>query len=180
MKKRLLFSFCLFSFLTINAQQDQASVEDGLFSVNILTPGLEYEYGLTKSTTLDLRLGTGFSYFENSYFGEDFGIYPIFNAQYRYYYNLDKRLDKGKNIRNNSANYIALSGIVQSGKPVIGNLEYNDAYFGVIGPVWGLQRYYDSGFKLDLNLGAGYGFNESGESYLSLLIGFRLGWLLSN
>lgn len=88
MKKLLLLSFCYFSFLTINAQQDQASVEDGLFSVNILTPGLEYEYGLTKSTTLDLRLGTGFSYFESSYFGQDFGIYPIFSVQYRHYYNL--------------------------------------------------------------------------------------------
>jgi hypothetical protein len=180
MKERLLFSFCLFSFLTINAQQDQASVEDGLFSVNILTPGLEYEYRLTNSTTLDARVGTGFAYWKNTYFGEDFGIYPIFSIQYRHYYNLEKRVTKEKNISNNSANYIALSGTIESGKPIIGGLEYNEAYFGTIGPVWGLQRYYGSGFKLDLNLGAGYGFNESGESFLSLLIGFRLGWLLSN
>ncbi|MBE7639679.1 hypothetical protein GUB10_04965 [Salegentibacter sp. BLCTC] len=69
---------------------------------------------------------------------------------------------------------------MQSGKPIIGNLEYNEAYFGAVGPVWGLQRYYNSGFKLDLNLGGGYSFNESGESYFSLLIGIRLGWLLSN
>lgn len=136
--------------------------------------------GLTNATTLDLRLGTGFSYFENSYFGEDFGIYPIFNVQYRYYYNLGKRFDKGKNISDNSANYVALSGIVQSGKPIIGNIEYNADYFGVIGPVWGLQRYYNSGFKLDLNLGAGYGFDELGDSYFSPIIGIRLGWLLSN
>ncbi len=179
MKKFLLLSFCLFSFLSINAQ-NQASVEDGLLSINILTPGLEYEYGLTNSTTLDLRAGTGFAYWENTYFGEDFGIYPIFNVQYRHYYNLEKRQGKEKNISNNSANYIALSAAIESGKPIIGGLEYNEAYFGTIGPVWGLQRYYGSGFKLDLNLGAGYGFNESGESYLSLLIGFRLGWLLSN
>lgn len=181
MKRLLLLSFCLFSFSVINAQ-DQASVEDGLLSINILTPGLEYEYGLTNSTTLDLRAGAGFAYRKTS-FGEGyegFGVYPIFNVQYRYYYNLQKRLDKGKNISNNSANYIALSGGLQSGKPVIGNLEYNEAYFGSIGPVWGLQRYYGSGFKLDLNIGPGYGFNQSGDSFFSLLIGFRLGWRLSN
>ncbi|PRX45265.1 DUF3575 domain-containing protein [Salegentibacter salegens] len=179
MKKLLLLSFCLFTFSSINAQ-DQASVEDGLLSINILTPGLEYEYGLTNSTTLDLRAGSAFGYRDNSYFGEDFGIYPTFNVQYRYYYNLEKRLNKGKNIKNNSANYIALSGSVQSGKPIIGDLEYSEGYFGTVGPVWGLQRYYGSGFKLDLNLGAGYGFNESGDSFLSLLIGIRLGWRLSN
>ena len=53
MKKLILLSFCFFTFSSINAQ-NQPSIEDGLFSVNILTPGLEYEYGLTNSTTLDL------------------------------------------------------------------------------------------------------------------------------
>jgi len=178
MKKLILLSFCFCSFLSINAQ-DQTSVEDGLFSVNFLTPGLEYEYGLTNSTTLDLRAGSGFAY-RKGVFGEGFGVYPIFSLQSRLYYNLKKRLDKGKNISNNSANYIALSGTVQAGKPIIGNLEYNEGYFGVIGPVWGLQRYYGAGFKLDLNLGGGYGFNESGSSFFSPIIGLRLGWRISN
>lgn len=178
MKKLLLLSFCFFTFSFINAQ-NQPSVEDGLFSVNILTPGLEYEYGLTNSTTLDLRAGSGFAYREGA-FGKGFGVYPVFGAQYRYYYNLNKRLEKGKNISNNSGNYIALSGTVQSGKPIVGDLEYNEGYFGVIGPVWGLQRYYGAGFKLDLNLGAGYGFNESGGSFFSPIVGLRLGWRISN
>jgi len=178
MKKLILLSFCFCSFLFINAQE-QPSVEDGLFSANILTPGLEYEYGLTKSSTLDLRAGSGFAY-RKGVFGEGFGVYPIFNVQYRHYYNLKKRLDKGKNISNNSANYVALSGTIQVGKPIIGNLEYNEGYFGVFGPVWGLQRYYGAGFKLDLNLGGGYGFNESGSSFFSPIIGLRLGWRISN
>ena len=149
----LLISFCLFSFFSVNAQ-DQPAVEDGLLSINILTPGLEYEHGLTNSSTLDLRAGTGFAYRKSSFFGESFGIYPIFNVQYRHYYNLAKRLEKGKSIDYNSANYVALSGVVQSGKPVIGDMEYNENFFGIIGPVWGLQRYYGSGFKLDLKFGS--------------------------
>lgn len=178
MKNLLLISFCLLISLSINAQ-NQPSVEDGLLSVNILTPGLEYEYGLTNSTTLDLGAGSGFAYRKGT-FGEGFGVYPVFDLQYRYYYNLKKRLEKGKNIFNNSGNYIALSGTLQAGKPIIGDLEYNEGYFGVIGPVWGLQRYYGAGFKLDLNLGGGYGFNESGGSFFSPIIGLKLGWLISN
>ena len=178
MKKFLLISFCFFTFSSINAQ-NQPSVEDGLFSVNILTPGLEYELGLTSSTTLDLRVGSGFAYRKGT-FGEGFGVFPVFNVQYRHYYNLEKRLEKGKNISDNSGNYIALSGAVQSGKPIIGDLEYTEGYFGVIGPVWGLQRYYGSGFKLDLNLGGGYAFNESGGSFFSPIIGIKLGWRISS
>lgn len=40
----------------------------------------------------------------------------------------------------------------------------------------GLQRYNGAGFKLDINLGGGYGFNESGSSFFSPMISFRLGW----
>jgi hypothetical protein len=159
------------------SSQDRASVEKGLLSVNILTPGLEYELGTSSNTTLDLRVGSGLAY-RKGMFEEGFGIYPTFNLQYRYYYNLNKRMEKGKNISNNSANYIALSGSIQSGKPIIGDLEFNEGYFGAVGPVWGLQRYYGAGFKLDLNLGAGYSFNESGGSFFSPIIGLRLGWLL--
>ncbi|MDT0685865.1 hypothetical protein [Autumnicola psychrophila] len=178
MKKILLLSFCFCSFLNIDAQ-NQPSVEEGLLSVNILTPGLEYEYGLTNSATLDLRAGSGFAY-RKGIFGEGFGIYPIFNVQYRHYYNLKKRFEKGKNISSNSGNYIALSGAIQTSKPIIGDLEYNENYFGVIGPVWGLQRYYGAGFKLDLNLGGGYGFNESGSSFFSPIVSLRLGWRIFN
>lgn len=158
--------------------QDQPTVEDGLFSVNILTPGLEYEYGLSNTTTLDLRAGSGFAY-RKGIFGEGFGVYSVFNVQYRYYYNLGKRLRKRKNIADNSGSHLALSGAIQSGKPIIGDLEYNEGFFGVIGPVWGLQRYYGAGFKLDLNLGGGYGFNESGSSFFSPIINLRLGWRIS-
>lgn len=179
MIKILLFSFCFFSFLSITAQ-DQTLVEDGLFSVNILLPGLEYERGLSNESTLDLRAGTGFGLTGGSGRDTQYGIFLNAHTQYRYYYNFEKRLEKGKNIANNSANYLALNASFDFGDPIIGDYPYSLDYGGVLGPVWGLQRYYGSGFKLDLNLGAGYGFNESGGSFFSPIIGIRLGWLLSN
>ncbi|CAM4225861.1 hypothetical protein [Gillisia limnaea] len=176
--KKLLFVVLVFIGFNVNAQS-QANVEKKLFSVNFLLPGLEYEMGLSNNTTLDLRAGTGFGISGGSNRDTEFGIFLNAHTQYRYYYNFDKRLGKNKNIDNNSANYIALNGSIDFGDPIIGDLQLSSDFGGVIGPVWGLQRYYGSGFKLDLNLGAGYGFNNLGGSYLSPIIGLRLGWLLS-
>lgn len=179
MKKLLLLSFCLFSFVSINAQ-DQPFVENGMLSVNFLLPGLEYETGLSNKTTLDLRTGIGFGLSGGSDRDTEYGIFLNAHAQYRYYYNFNKRLDKNKNIANNSANYLALNASFGFGEPIIGDLQVSPNLSGVVGPVWGLQRYYNSGFKLDLNLGGGYGFNDLGESFFSPIIGIKLGWLLSN
>ncbi len=177
MKKILLL---LFTFSSITAFSQDASVSDkSILSVNIVLPGLEYESALSKETTLNLNLGFGFAY-RSGVFGEGYGVFPAFIGQYRWFYNLEKRLEKEKSIDNNSGNYLALYAVAQSGEPLIGDLSYRAKIFGTVGPAWGLQRYYGSGFKLNLNLGYGYGFNDLGDSGFSPIIGIRLGWLLSN
>ena len=170
----VLFSFCL------SAQDQQANVSKSLLSAGIFLPGIEYETSLSKKTSLDVRLGTGFGYANGMARDEEWGIYLNFHSQYRYYYNFNRRLNKGRNTANNSANYFALNAGIFNGKPIIGDLETRADYSAEIGPVWGMQRIYNSGFKLDLHLGAGYAFNDLGESGLTPLIGFRLGWLILN
>ena len=108
-----------------------------------------------------------------------YGVLPAFQSSYRYYYNLNKRLEKGKKVSENSGNYIAAIGTIQSGKPIVGDYTLNNDYSVLIGPAWGLQRVYNSGFKLNLNLGAGYGFNDVGGSYFSPFIAIHLGWLIA-
>lgn len=149
------------------------------FSLNFLIPSAEYEVSVSENAGIDLNLGVGFAYHKSSYSGEAYGFYPGFEAQYRYYYNFEKRADKEKKTSGNSANYIAAIASVTGGKPIIGDLEYTNDYGGFIGPAWGLQRVYDSNFKLNLNLGMGLGFNDAGENYFTPLFGLQLGWVVS-
>lgn len=165
----LLFSFTSFS-------QDLST--NNQFSLNILAPSAEYELAVSPGSTIDMNLGVGFAYHRSTYSGEAYGFYPGFEAQYRYYYNFEKRADKGKKTSENSANYIAGVGSITGGDPIIGDLEYSSSYGGFIGPAWGLQRVYNSGFKLNLNLGLGLGFNET-QTYFTPLFGLQLGWLVA-
>ena len=147
------------------------------FSVNFLMPSIEYEVAISEKSTIDLNLGTAFGYAKSGS-NSDFGFFPVFQSQIRHFYNLKKRFEKGRNAARNSGNYIAALVEVRSGEAIIGELDLVDDYAFFAGPVWGLQRIYNSGFKLNLNLGAGYGINDSGDSFFSPVIGIQLGWLI--
>ena len=178
MKKLLLLFAFLVSF-SVKAQE-QPTTAKNLFSVSFLLPGLEYETAVSNNSTISLRLGTGFGYASGTYRETEFGIFLNVRGQYRYFYNLEKRLRKEKNISNNSGNYFGLHTAFSNGNPIIGEMETVADYSGLVGPVWGIQRVYNSSFKLNLLLGAGYGFNDLGGSGISPIIGLSLGWLILN
>ncbi|GAA4317250.1 hypothetical protein GCM10023115_42640 [Pontixanthobacter gangjinensis] len=173
MKKALM----LFLFFAGFAAQSQTTRNQ--FSLNFLIPSAEYEWAVSNNSTIDAMAGLGFGYHDAYYLDEpEYGVFPQFEVQYRYYYNFEKRLDKGKKVSENSANYIAAVGVLGIGDPVFGDMELEDDYTGFLGPAWGLQRVYNSNFKLNLNLGAGLGFNDSGDTYFSPLIDIQLGFKL--
>lgn len=168
----------LLAFVNLNAQDKTSNLENNQFKINILSPGITYEKRLSENTTLstDLNLSAGFAY--NSDSGTKLLLSPYIREQYRYYYNFEKRNSKGKNTKNNSANFIALSGSYYF-KP-IGNSEYVSVYDGLtIAPVWGLQRTYGSGINISLMTGAGYNFgtNERTANFVPV-INFTLGWVI--
>ncbi|MDY8138563.1 DUF3575 domain-containing protein [Aquimarina sp. 2201CG5-10] len=174
--KKVLTAIFFLTTIVVSAQYGDASVEDQLFKINLFTPGIEYEVGLNKNSTLDFRVGTGFAYVKTNN-EEDFGVFLTFEGAYRYYYNLEKRLSKNKNITKNSGNYVALTSFLAPGNPIIGDLDTDIDYIGVVGPVWGFQRTYNSNFNIGLELGLGYEFtNEDGN--IAPIVGFRLSWVI--
>ncbi len=178
---RILFPFVLLIISFSSFSQNSTGVSKIQFSINFLMPALELETRVSNNSTIDLQLGTGFVLVSgDASDGTEFGFFPTFTAQYRNYHNFEKRMSKGKNILNISGNYIALHSAIYGGKPIIGDLESTANYGIEVGPVWGLHRVYKGGFKLNLNLGLGYGFNDQGDSAFGPIVGLRLGWLISN
>ncbi len=174
MMKKTITAILLLSGIILSAQST-TSVEKQMFKANLLiTPGLEYEVGLTENSTLDFRLGTGLLYVETNGEGE-YGVFLTFEAAYRYYYNFEKRANKGKNTSGNSANYVAMTTFFAPGDPILGDLDADIDYIGQLAPVWGFQRTYNSGFNLGLELGVGYAFDED-DNFIVPVVNFRLGW----
>ncbi|MDT0642357.1 DUF3575 domain-containing protein [Zunongwangia sp. F363] len=169
--KKLLLVFALFAGLSSFGQQTTNQ-----FSLNFLTPSAEYELAVGDNASVDFIGGVAFAY-RHVFDESDYGIFPQFMGQYRYYYNFKNRIRKAKNVSNNSGNYIAAVALLSSGNSVLGDLDLSSNYDGFVGPAWGLQRVYGKTFKLNLNLGLGYGFNDV-DSYLAPLVSLQLGFKL--
>ncbi|PCI03600.1 MAG: hypothetical protein COB81_03670 [Flavobacteriaceae bacterium] len=175
MKNYLVLLFAL-TFYTAFGQDN--FVNKKLYKINLLAPSIESELGLTNKTTLDFKLGTGLSINGGTGRETDWSFFPFAEVQYRYFYNLEKRAAKNKRTANNSGNYLALSTSIESGKSMIGNANYAEKYFAGIGPIWGMQRSYKSGFSLNLSGGLGLGFSDLSSAEFMTTINFSLGWVI--
>lgn len=147
------------------------------FSLNLVFTSIEYEKSISQFSTIDGMVKFGFAYHDASYLDEpEYGVFPFLELGYRRYYNFQNRIAKAKKVSENSGNY--LGGIVNvgGGDPLFGNMDNRMDFFGMIGPVWGLQRVYNSNIKLNLNLGVAYTWNNFGEQGLAPIVGFQLGY----
>ncbi len=86
-----------------------------------------------------------------------YSLNPTLAVSGRYYYNFERRLERGKSIRYNSGNYLSLRArgvlppVVKRTAP---NLGINLTGVG-LEALWGFQRTYRRNFYLNLALGAG-------------------------
>ena len=171
----LIFRFSLMvifllSAQLLKAQKQRDTVLRDVTRVTLINPGLSYEKALGNFQTIQVHafMNTSAALGYSSALGWSGELYfdPAISAQYRYYYNYSRRLDKGKRTAMNSLNYFA--GVYQgvfSRAPVVTDNPEQRSRRGIhtIGAVWGLQRNYRSRFSLDLNVGLGYLFAKSTE-----------------
>ena len=175
MKKTLFPTlFLLIHFL--NAQSSK-NVEDHQLQLSLPLPGVLYEKGIAKNASLSIEAITGLRINGGGGRGTRFGVYPIFRGQYRYYYNMKRRSERGKNISGNSGNYVGGLLVYQNGNPLIGDLANGSNHILGLGPVYGWQRAYRKGFFYRLETGLVY--LEDDFSYgASLVLAARIGWVL--
>lgn len=166
-----------------NAQDEikTARVENNLIKANLLFfPSLVYERAIKGDVVAKAEVGLSLTVFDN--FGDtSVGIFPKIEGQVKYYYNLKRRVEKGKSIAHNSGSFVAGAYQFQD-KNAIFNDENRTSNFSHLGGLWGFQKSYDSGLSLLVEVGFGYDFayvsNTSPNGRPFPLIGFELGWVL--
>lgn len=162
MRKTIHLSlFVLFVLSMPNLAKTQVQTED-VVKVTFLNPGVSFEKSLGSIHTI---YGQAFANFSSSitedYYEDfiiDFFVEPALSLQYRLYYNLNRRDERGKNTARNSGNYFAFINENRFTKAPVGFYDVKEAKMrpivaGALG--WGMQRNYDSRFSLDFYLGAG-------------------------
>jgi hypothetical protein len=83
---------------------------------------------------------------------------PSINGQYRYYYDMTRRLDKSKRIDGNSGNYLSASVTMFTSDVILSNIGLGSGIVGFVGPVYGIQRTYLKGFNYTMEFGLGLSF----------------------
>ena len=160
-----------FFFLLMLASVNCFSQDDGNNDVRDVTkltffgPGISYEKRIGKFQTLTAQavlspeIYIGYSSALGNMSRID--VYPALELQYKYYYNVAKRITKEKRTEMNSANYLsALTEIYFYKDPISANRDEDIRSSKVIGMAWGLQRNYQSRFSLDMGFGLGYIFTK--------------------
>ncbi|SCX93093.1 hypothetical protein [Flavobacterium caeni] len=167
--------------------QDQAptpSVEKSVFGVQTGLIGLWINHELKLSNRWALRSEIGSELFAYSNKVNDDvkrAMCPVVSVEPKWYYNLNRRARKDRNISKNSGNSISLKinylpgwfGVGDDGIPKSNHLS--------ILPKWGIRRVYGKHFTFETGLGVGPQFYvgndprwDKSESYIDLSV--RIGY----
>jgi len=164
---KTLFCIFLYAILTSTQLQSQeARNVEKVWRINFLNPSGELESPTGNNSTFSTKLGVGFGggYPELTYGGSGF-IYifaPFLDLQHKWYYNFEKREEKGKNTIGNSGNYFSLR-LLTRGPSIEENVYRTSDFDFAIGPTWGIQRRYGKRFHLLFDIGAQYYFDTEGN-----------------
>lgn len=159
MKKTLTIAIVTFA-LSLSAQE-KASVEKSVTGIQIGFFGAEFYNEARLADKWSLRNGVALY---PSIWGGDlynktgFALAPAISVTPKYYYNLQKRSNAGKNISHNSGNYISASLEYVPNWFVISNvkgIEVNEMISFV--PTWGLRRNFAKNFNYEFKAGLGIG-----------------------
>ena len=170
MKKIALFLFALLMSTSFVKAQQQPSVERSISGVEFGGITLFGYHEMRLSNSFSLRVEAGLAadlWYHRSFFYESSGfiLYPALQIQPRFYYNLNRRSERGRNISNNAADFLTINTVVIPGW-LIASSEENVSQIGSISfvPTWGMRRNIGRSFEYELGAGIGYGFGFDGSS----------------
>ena len=157
--KKILVSLFICG-LTLNVKSQNATVEKSTFGIQTGFLGIWMHNESKLSNLLSLRseigLDTGIT-IRNGNNITGFLLTPVLTLEPRYYYNLNKRMNKSKRVDGNSGNFISIKTSYHPDWFVISN-ETNLNFITDISivPTWGIRRNIGSHFTYETGIGVGY------------------------
>lgn len=171
---------CLLFFVHLGfAQVSKSNDLNNFGRLNLGLHGLElsYELPLSQSIVWENNLGIGMG-MEASAGSASFAFYfdrptPFVKSQLKWLYNRNKRLSKGKNVYDNSGNFIGLQS-----KYSFGDADLFDVNQAILTEIhWGIQRNIGARFLFNLHLGLGIVSDfDNSESVFTPTFGLRFGY----
>ena len=185
-KRVLLLMKLTFSFAALaqNAIIETPSLlEDKIFRVNLLSPGVGLELKTGKFSSLNLA--TGITYMgsvngmdtvrDDGPSGWNYSFEPFIGVEQKFFYNLEKRNKKGKSTAFNSANFVNVRSLI-TGPPLVGNLKRQSDFNFMFVLSWGFQRSYNRIHFL-LDAGPLFVFDAEGNSgFFPAFVRLNLGY----
>lgn len=158
--KKLFFALILFAQIANSQEQETASVEKSIFGIQTGILGIWVHNELRLSNQFSLRSEIGYDlgiFGGTNYEGDNFILIPSIRVEPRWYYNLDKRLSKGKSISKNSGNFLAVNITYNTDEPSISNNDNVNVLSSIaIIPKWAIKRTYGNHFTFETGFGMGY------------------------
>jgi len=162
--KRITISKSMFYLsilmLTTFAKAQDASVEKSTYGIQtgILGVWVHREVKLSNEIALRVELGMDAGIFGGSFYPKTgFLMTPVITVEPRWYYNLEKRQSKSKNISGNSGNFLSIKTSYNPNWFTISNYDNVEIInqFSII-PTWGIKRNIGQNFTYETGIGLGY------------------------
>lgn len=181
--KKTLILFTMFSmYLTYGQEQNENQLEKtvtgvqlGLFGANLYNESrLASKIVLRSEISLNLASIWGGDLYPKT----GFVLYSQLTVLPKYYYNISDRVKRGKNVKNNSGNYIGLEVSYVPGNLTISNydnMKTNNVLQFI--PTYGIRRNFATNFNYEVKLGLGYGLNlDTNVSGMATNLGVKIGY----
>lgn len=158
MKKTFLS--LIFCGLSLIAKSQTASVEQSVFGLQtgFLGAWVHNESKLNNSLALKGELGFDTGIWGGTFYDKTgFILVPVITVEPRWYYNLEKRVQKNRRVDGNSGNFISLKTSYHPDWFVISNYDNLRIVSDIsIVPTWGIRRNIGNHFNYETGIGVGY------------------------
>ncbi len=176
MRKTILLVLLFIGSLTYYQENHKAK---DLFSIKagLIGGWVSFEKAISENFTINTEIGYEGGFLKGTDNKVDYIFTSIISAEPRYYYNFNKRIEKGKKTLNNSANYLSaelfyIPDLLTSSNRT--NVTVNKS-FGII-PKWGLRRSLSEKLNFEFALGIGYAWGENNINGLTSTLDLRFGY----